>query len=51
MDDLQRQRELRLVRDEILSTPNCPDCLHPMEPAQSAGTDVWRCTSCERETE
>ena len=49
MDDLQRQRELRLIRDESLSTPNCPDCLHPMEPAQAADSDVWRCTACGRE--
>lgn len=51
MDDLQRQRELRLVRDEILSTPNCPDCLHSMEPSHNADTDVWRCTECGKEME
>lgn len=46
MDDLERQRELRLMRDEIMSTPNCLHCLHRMEAAERDGEAVWRCTSC-----
>ncbi|WP_157487615.1 hypothetical protein [Leifsonia sp. Root112D2] len=41
MDDLERQRELRRVRDEVLSSPNCPICLHRMEPAE-VNSDVGR---------
>lgn len=44
MDDLARQRELQLQRDELLSTPNCPRCLHQMEP--SGGKPVWLCLVC-----
>lgn len=35
MDDLERQRKLRLERDAVLSTQNCPTCLNPMEPAEA----------------
>ncbi|WP_415127553.1 zf-TFIIB domain-containing protein [Microbacterium sp.] len=46
MDDLARQRELRQLRDEVLSTPNCPECLHRMEPATVDDVPVWRCARC-----
>lgn len=46
MDDLERQRELRRLRDETLNTPNCPACLHRMEPAKVDGDLVWACPEC-----
>lgn len=48
MDDLERQRELRRERDALANdTPNCPRCLHRMEPAEVDGEAVWRCPECE----
>lgn len=46
VDDLEKQRALRLLRDEALSTPNCDECLHPMEPAERDGVPVWKCPEC-----
>lgn len=46
MDDLARQRELRLERDRLLDTPNCPNCLHRMEPAEVDGEARWLCPGC-----
>jgi len=46
MDDLKRQRELRRLRDEVLSTPNCPQCLTRMGPAEASGEPVWTCPEC-----
>ena len=46
MDDLELQRELRRLRDETLNTPNCPACLHRMEPAEVDGELVWACPEC-----
>jgi ribosomal protein L37AE/L43A len=46
MDDLERQRELRRLRDEALNTPNCPACLHRMEPAEVDDDLVWACPEC-----
>ncbi|WP_363317989.1 zf-TFIIB domain-containing protein [Microbacterium sp. Bi121] len=46
MDDLERHRRLRLERDALLSTPNCPTCLQQMEPAEIDGVPVWRCPEC-----
>lgn len=45
-DDLDRQRTLRKLRDGALSTPNCPSCLHHMEPADTDHGPVWRCPFC-----
>lgn len=44
MDDLAHQRQLRRLRDEVLSTPNCPACLHRMEPTEEG----WACADCGR---
>ncbi|MGP6172051.1 zf-TFIIB domain-containing protein [Microbacterium sp. A204] len=46
MDDIERQRQLRQLRDELLSTPNCPACLHQMEAAEVNGQPLWRCLEC-----
>ena len=46
MNDLERQRELRRLRDETLNTPNCPACLHRMEPAKVDGDLMWACPGC-----
>lgn len=46
MDDLERQRELRRLRDEVLDTPNCPGCLHRMTPAAIDGEPTWLCPEC-----
>lgn len=46
MDDLEHQRQMRLKRDAFLNTPNCPDCLHRMDPAEADGEPVWRCHVC-----
>ncbi|WP_429457487.1 zf-TFIIB domain-containing protein [Microbacterium sp. ZKA21] len=46
MDDLERQRELRRERDRLLDTPNCPQCLTRMEPADVGGEPMWRCPEC-----
>ncbi|WP_168627370.1 zf-TFIIB domain-containing protein [Cryobacterium sp. BB307] len=46
MDDLERQRELGRYRDETLNTPNCPTCLHRMEPVDVEGDPTWQCTQC-----
>ncbi|WP_083363599.1 zf-TFIIB domain-containing protein [Microterricola viridarii] len=27
-------------------TPNCPNCLHRMEPADQGKAAVWRCPEC-----
>jgi hypothetical protein len=33
--------------DRFLDTPNCPDCLTRMEPAESpSGEAYWACTEC-----
>ena len=45
-DDLERQRELRRLRDEVLNTPSCGGCLTRMEPAEVGGEPVWRCSTC-----
>ncbi|TFB92788.1 zf-TFIIB domain-containing protein [Cryobacterium sp. HLT2-28] len=29
-----------------LETPNCPACLHRMEPIERWGAVVWRCPEC-----
>ncbi|WDH78257.1 recombinase family protein [Microbacterium esteraromaticum] len=48
-DELSRQRERNRQRDGLLSTPNCPECLHRMEPAGIAGeAPGWRCVECGR---
>ncbi|WP_420827628.1 zf-TFIIB domain-containing protein [Microbacterium esteraromaticum] len=46
MDDLDRQRELRRLRDEVLSTPNCLRCVQRMEPAEVDGEPIWQCPEC-----
>lgn len=46
MDDLEEQRRKRRIRDEALNTPNCGDCLHPMEPELVEEEAVWRCGNC-----
>ncbi|UNK71728.1 zf-TFIIB domain-containing protein [Microbacterium sp. H1-D42] len=46
MDDLERQRRLRLERDALLDTPNCLACLHRMEPTDVDGVPVWQCPEC-----
>ncbi len=46
MDDLQRQRDLRRVRDELLSVPNCSTCLHQMKPVEVGGEAAWQCLHC-----
>ncbi|WP_460797784.1 zf-TFIIB domain-containing protein [Microbacterium sp. GXF0217] len=46
MDDLERQRELRVARDEVLSTPNCPNCLHRMDTTERTGVAMWHCYEC-----
>ncbi|MBD8012811.1 zf-TFIIB domain-containing protein [Microbacterium sp. Re1] len=49
MDDFERQRQLRVERDALaFDTPNCPTCLHRMEPAEVDGEPVWRCPECGR---
>lgn len=43
MDDMERQRQLRRERDSLaFDTPNCPKCLHRMEP----GEESWVCPEC-----
>ncbi|WP_146116802.1 zf-TFIIB domain-containing protein [Microbacterium sp. MYb64] len=51
MDDLERQRDLRRLRDEVLNTPSCPRCLHRMEPDDVDGEPVWQCPDCGRMNE
>lgn len=47
MDDLERQRQLRLNRDALaLDVPNCPKCMHSMVPTEVDGEPVWRCDAC-----
>ncbi|WP_439902281.1 zf-TFIIB domain-containing protein [Microbacterium azadirachtae] len=46
MDELERQRQLRRLRDQVLNTPNCAECLHRMEPAELNSEPVWRCPEC-----
>lgn len=47
MDDLSRHRQLRLERDALsLDVPNCPKCLHRMEPAEAEREPVWVCEYC-----
>lgn len=46
MDDLERQRELDRSRDEALNTPNCPSCLHRMEPVEVDRVPMWQCPEC-----
>lgn len=46
MDDLERQRQLRRLRDESLNVPNCRNCLRPMEPVSVDGGAYWRCEDC-----
>ncbi|MEJ1088330.1 hypothetical protein WDU99_08375 [Microbacterium sp. Mu-80] len=46
MDDLERQRELRRERDRLLDVPNCPECLHRMEPAEVDDDLMWLCREC-----
>lgn len=46
MNDLVQQRQIRLKRDAILDTPNCPKCLHRMEPVEVDGAPVWLCSEC-----
>ncbi|MGP6177845.1 zf-TFIIB domain-containing protein [Microbacterium sp. A196] len=47
MDDLSRQRQLRLERDALaMDVPNCPACLHQMEPAEANGEYIWECHEC-----
>lgn len=46
MDDLEEQRRKRRLRDEVLNTPNCRECLHPMAPELIEGEAVWQCANC-----
>lgn len=46
MDDLQRQRALRQFRDDLLNTPNCDECLHPMAAGAQGSVPVWVCGEC-----
>lgn len=46
MDDLEAQREKRRINDELLSTPNCVECLHRMEAELVDGRAVWLCPNC-----
>ena len=47
MDDLERQRELRKLRERALDRPNCPRCLHPAEATERDGEPVWWCAVCD----
>lgn len=47
MDDLEKQRQLRLERDSLaFDTPNCPKCLHRVDPAEVDGEPMWQCSEC-----
>ncbi|MFM9597691.1 zf-TFIIB domain-containing protein [Streptomyces scabiei] len=32
--------------EDDLDVPNCPRCLHSMEPVELARGPVWRCPEC-----
>ena len=47
MDELERQRQLRIERDSLaFDTPNCPKCLHRMLAVEVDGESVWLCPEC-----
>ncbi len=47
-DDLDLAAAPSAVDDAALDVPNCPSCLHRMEPEESARTGevYWRCLHC-----
>ena len=47
MDDLEKQRQLRLERDSRANdTPNCPKCLTRMLPTEGNREPVWQRPEC-----
>ena len=48
-DDLARQRKRHPEAEQSLDVPNCPECLHRMEPQIRQVEVGWECPNCGHE--